>query len=238
MGNNLFHDPTPHRPRSPWGFKLRTFGHLTRTTASTRPLNLHLGTHALADLAEESHSNWIAMRRHLHQHPELSNQEYATTEYLASSLRSLDIPFRVIGDGRGVTADLVTSPSVADGPRLGIRGDIDALPIADTKSVIYRSHCEGVMHACGHDVHATVIFGAMQLLCEMHRNRRLPWPVSVRAIFQPSEEVATGARYMIHHHAHSRRGRHPCRPRRSNAKYRLHRSPQRRVNRLRRHGPG
>ena len=141
------------------------------------------------------------MRRHLHQNPELSDAEYATTEYLASSLRKLELPFHVVGDGRGVTADLVSSPKIADGPRIAIRGDIDALPITDTKAVAYKSQCDGVMHACGHDVHATVIYGAMQLLKTMQQQRLLPWPIAVRAIFQPSEEVATGARYMIHHHA-------------------------------------
>ncbi len=141
------------------------------------------------------------MRRHLHENPELSDAEYATTEYLASAMRNLDLPFHVVGDGRGVTADLVTSPKIADVPRIAIRGDIDALPITDTKAVSYKSQCEGVMHACGHDVHATVIYGAMQILKTMQQRRLLPWPIAVRAIFQPSEELATGARYMMHHHA-------------------------------------
>ncbi len=69
------------------------------------------------------------------------------------------------------------------------------------KSVDYRSRCEGVMHACGHDVHATIVCGAMQLLATMHAERSLPWPIAVRAILQPSEELATGAKHMIHHHA-------------------------------------
>lgn len=156
---------------------------------------------AVASIADELQQEWIAVRRHLHQHPELSDQEYATTEYLASLMRHLELPFHVVGDGRGVVSDLVTSPALADGPSIAIRGDIDALPINDTKPVTYRSQCEGVMHACGHDVHATVIYGAMQILRLMEQRRLLPWPVSVRAIFQPSEEVASGSRYMIHHHA-------------------------------------
>jgi amidohydrolase len=141
------------------------------------------------------------MRRHLHQHPELSDAEYLTTEYLAARLGKLDLPTHIPGEGRGVTADLVTSPRIADGRRIAIRGDIDALPIDDAKLVDYRSQCDGVMHACGHDVHATIVLGAMQILAAMHAEGKLPWPVAVRAILQPSEELATGARHMIHHHA-------------------------------------
>lgn len=141
------------------------------------------------------------MRRHLHQNPELSGVEHLTTEYLAAELGKLDLPIHVAGEGRGLTADLITSPSVATGPRLAIRGDIDALPISDTKTVDYRSQREGVMHACGHDVHSSIVVGAMQVLTAMQRSRQLPWPIAVRSILQPSEEHATGARHMIHHHA-------------------------------------
>ena len=158
-------------------------------------------THTVSDLADRLQDQWIQMRRHLHQNPELSDAEFLTTEYLAAQLGKLELPFHVAAEGRGVTADLVSSPSIAEGPRIAIRGDIDALPITDTKSVAYKSQCDGVMHACGHDVHATVIYGALQILSVMHQQHLLPWPISVRAIFQPAEEVATGARFMIHHHA-------------------------------------
>lgn len=141
------------------------------------------------------------MRRHLHQHPELSEAEFLTTEFLAAELAKLDLPTHVTGEGRGVTADLITSTRTKDDRRIAIRGDIDALPIPDTKSVDYRSQREGVMHACGHDVHATVVVGAMQILAAMHAEGTLPWPIGVRAILQPAEELATGAKHMIHHHA-------------------------------------
>ena len=156
---------------------------------------------ALDDYAARFNREWIAMRRYLHQNPELSDAEFMTTEYLSSSLGKLGLPTHIPGEGRGVTADLVTSAKLAEGPRIAIRGDIDALPINDAKMVEYRSQCEGVMHACGHDVHSTVVVGAMQLLTAMQADRQLPWPVSVRAILQPAEELAVGARHMIHHHA-------------------------------------
>jgi amidohydrolase len=156
---------------------------------------------ALDAYCESFNADWVAMRRHLHQNPELSDAEFITTEYLSSALGKIGLPTHVPGEGRGVTADFVSSPKILDGQRIAIRGDIDALPITDGKVVDYQSQCDGVMHACGHDVHATVVVGAMQILSAMHANRQLPWPIAVRAILQPSEELATGARHMIHHHA-------------------------------------
>lgn len=156
---------------------------------------------SVANLADQFSSQWVTMRRHLHKHPELSGAEQQTTAYLATAIDQLGLPIEKVGEGRGLTADLVSSPEVADGPRFAIRGDIDALPIQDRKSVDYRSIRDGIMHACGHDAHGTIVFGAMQILTTMHRQGELPWPIAVRSIFQPSEETATGARYMIHHHA-------------------------------------
>ncbi len=156
---------------------------------------------ALNDYCDSLEHQWVALRRHLHQHPELSDAEYQTTEYLLAELGKIGLPTHVPGEGRGVTADFVSSPTVADSKRIAIRGDIDALPIQDSKSVPYRSSCDGAMHACGHDVHAAIVVGTMQLLSAMHQDRCLPWPIAVRAILQPSEELATGARHMIHHHA-------------------------------------
>ncbi len=155
----------------------------------------------LNQYSDRFHEERVAMRRYLHQHPEVSEQEFMTTEYLTNALANFELPTHVPGEGRGVTADLISSPDVATGRRIAIRGDIDALPIADSKMVDYRSQVEGVMHACGHDVHATVVIGAMQILSAMHADRKLPWPIAVRAILQPAEEMATGARHMIHHHA-------------------------------------
>lgn len=156
---------------------------------------------ALKESACELGDGWVAIRRHLHQHPELSGQETLTTQHLKSLLAELDLPIQVAGDGRGLTADLVTDATLADAPRIAIRGDIDALPICDKKSVPYRSTVDGVMHACGHDVHATVIVAAMQLLSHLRKTDQLPWPIAARAILQPSEETAEGALHMIHHHA-------------------------------------
>ena len=158
-------------------------------------------TRVLGRISDELCEQWISVRRHLHQHPELSGEEVLTTQYLANKLAELKIPVRIAGDRRGLTADLVSDPALAEQPRIAIRGDIDALPIQDEKSVPYRSCIDGVMHACGHDVHASAIYAAMQLLATMRDQDQLPWPIAVRAVLQPSEETAEGAQHMIHHHA-------------------------------------
>ncbi|MCC9601280.1 amidohydrolase [Stieleria sp. JC731] len=158
-------------------------------------------TTAIDKIAEEHYDDWISLRRHLHQHPELSGEETWTSNELKSRLCALDLPVRMAGESRGVMADLITDVSLADEPRLAIRGDIDGLPIQDEKSVPYRSCKPGVMHACGHDVHATVVVAAMQILKELERTGQLPWPVAVRAVLQPAEENSEGARHMIHHRA-------------------------------------
>ncbi|TWT89555.1 M20 metallopeptidase family protein [Neorhodopirellula pilleata] len=168
----------------------------------------------LASTADRLEPEWIRLRRHLHQHPELSGREYETTRFLAETVDRIGIPPHIVGTvrhattsdgdavpGRGLIVDFVSAPEMADRKRFAIRGDIDALPITDGKSVDYRSHHDGVMHACGHDVHASVIVGALQILLQMHRSGKLPHPVAVRGIFQPAEETAEGARYMIALHA-------------------------------------
>ena len=168
----------------------------------------------LASTTERLEPQWIQLRRHLHQNPELSGQELETTRFLAETVDRIGIPPHIVGagrnatinnrdagPGRGLIVDFVSTPEMAGRKRFAIRGDIDALPITDGKSVEYRSHHDGVMHACGHDVHASVIVGALQILLQMHRSGKLPHPVAVRGIFQPAEETAEGARYMIAHHA-------------------------------------
>ncbi|MEM0926833.1 MAG: amidohydrolase, partial [Planctomycetota bacterium] len=155
----------------------------------------------LLKTANELASDWIELRRYLHKHPELSGNEVQTTLTLKQRLSRLGIPIHVCGDGRGLTADLVTDPALADSAKFAIRGDIDALPILDEKLVPYRSSVEGVMHACGHDVHATAVVGAFELLAALDQAGELPWPVAARAILQPAEETCEGASHMIHHHA-------------------------------------
>jgi amidohydrolase len=135
-----------------------------------------------------------AVRRHLHAHPEPSREEYETTRYLAGRLEEAGIPHRLIPSGRGLVAE-PASACRASARRVAIRADIDALRLHDLKTVPYRSTRPGVMHACGHDAHATMALGAALALARCEAE--LPWPTPWRALFQPAEETGEGALEMI-----------------------------------------
>lgn len=130
----------------------------------------------------------IEVRRHLHRHPELSGQEYATTAFLSEQLTAAGIPHRR-GPGE---VGLITEDQPSDAPVIALRADIDALPITEENETPYRSTAPGVMHACGHDAHSAVVLGAT---LELHRAAALP--VRWRAIFQSSEEAGQGALDMV-----------------------------------------
>lgn len=130
----------------------------------------------------------IAFRRDLHRHPELGNQEVRTTAVIKDRLERAGLAPRVLDTGTGLVCDV--RPPGARGEMLALRADIDALPIPDTKTVPYRSTVPGRAHACGHDVHATVVLGAGLVLAGLAAEGRLARPV--RLIFQPAEEVLPG----------------------------------------------
>ena len=135
----------------------------------------------------------VAVRRHLHVHPELSGEENETSLYLYQLLASYGLEVQMGLEGRGVVAE----PRCENRPRIALRADIDALRIQDAKTVAYRSQRPGVMHACGHDAHTATVLGAILGLEVLRRDALLPWPAPWRAIFQPAEETATGANEMI-----------------------------------------
>ncbi|WP_051971189.1 amidohydrolase [Kitasatospora azatica] len=133
----------------------------------------------------------IAFRRDLHQHPELGRQEFRTTGRLVDRLTEAGLAPRVLPHGTGLIVDLVPPGTPAGAPLLAFRADIDALPIDDAKSEVpYRSKVPGQAHACGHDVHTSVVLGTALVLAEALREGRLGQPV--RLIFQPAEEVMPG----------------------------------------------
>ncbi|MGW7067715.1 M20 family metallopeptidase [Streptomyces sp. NPDC054855] len=154
-------------------------------------------------LPDDLRAELIDFRRDLHMHPELGNQEFRTTAALKARLERAGLEPRVLAIGTGLVCDIGTrevgegAEQGAEGerggrrPMLALRADIDALPIPDTKlTAPYRSTVPDRAHACGHDVHTTVVLGAGLVLAELAKRGQLPQPV--RLIFQPAEEVLPG----------------------------------------------
>jgi amidohydrolase len=127
----------------------------------------------------------LAIRHHLHAHPELSYQEYETSNYIQRQLTEYGIPHTVMATTGVVGIIEGQNP----GSRvIALRADIDALPINEETQLPYKSRNEGVMHACGHDVHTTCLLGAARILQEL----RGEWEGTVKLIFQPGEERNPG----------------------------------------------
>ena len=135
---------------------------------------------------------WCSIRRYLHANPEPSREEFGTTRYLAQQLDDAGLRVEIAPSGRGLIAE---PKDQGVRKRIAIRADIDALRIADAKSVPYRSGREGLMHACGHDAHATMALCAAMALRECRDE--LPEDTAWRAVFQPAEEVSEGALEMV-----------------------------------------
>ncbi len=129
----------------------------------------------------------ITFRRHLHAHPERSRKEFETTASVVERLQVAGLDARVLASGTGALCDL---GGAIDGPTVALRADLDALGMADTKDVPYRSVVPGVAHACGHDVHTTVVLGSGLALAHLFATDALPG--TVRLVFQPAEEAVPG----------------------------------------------
>jgi amidohydrolase len=133
----------------------------------------------------------VAVRRHIHAHPELSHQEFETAALVARELAAVGLQPRFLPKGNGVICDIGRGDRV-----IALRADLDALPMPDTKNVPYRSTVEGVAHACGHDVHTTILLGVGLALAQLAERDELPG--RVRLLFQPAEEaVPSGAPEVI-----------------------------------------
>lgn len=140
-------------------------------------------------LSQEHTQEVTAIRHYLHQHPELSLQEYETTRYIQDYLTNLGIPYWNLGTPTGVIAEL----GDGNGPTIALRADMDALPITEQTNLPYQSNNTGVMHACGHDFHTASLLMATKLLKEREHDIH----GTLRLLFQPAEELNKGARALI-----------------------------------------
>ncbi|OCF87306.1 M20 family metallopeptidase [Nocardia brasiliensis] len=124
----------------------------------------------------------VQWRRHIHANPELSRTEFATTEFISSWLTKAGLTPQLLPGGTGIICDI--GP---EGPRIGLRADMDALPLQEFTGLSFASTVPGVSHACGHDAHTTILLGTALALSEVPE-----LPVGVRLVFQPAEEVMPG----------------------------------------------
>ena len=148
----------------------------------------------IKDIAAPLASRLIEIRRHLHSNPELSGQEYKTAAYVAGVLSSYGLHVQELMGKTGVIATLAGTGD--DSRLLAIRTDMDGLPIQERTGLDYASQQSGIMHACGHDVHTTVGLGTAMVLAQL-ANQQGALPGSIRFLFQPAEETAQGAGWMI-----------------------------------------
>ncbi len=139
----------------------------------------------IKELAQQYSPEFIDVRRHLHAHPELSYQEFETSKFVQSKLSGWNISFEVMAS-TGIVA-LIKGKN-PESRCIALRGDMDALPINEQNTVEYKSLNEGVMHACGHDVHTTCLLGAAKILNELKEE----FEGTIKLIFQPGEEKNPG----------------------------------------------
>jgi len=131
------------------------------------------------------------VRRHLHQHPELSKNEFKTANFICRFLENIGLEYTAGVGGNGIVA-LIKGKN-PDKKVIGLRADMDALPINEANEVDYKSVNQGVMHACGHDVHMTCLLGTAKLLNSMKDD----FEGTIKLIFQPSEEEYPGGALMM-----------------------------------------
>jgi len=147
-------------------------------------------TDKIKQLARQYNPDFISIRHHLHAHPELSYQEFETSKFVQDKLKETGIPFRVMATTGVVGLIRGKNP---DKRVIALRADMDALPIREENDIPYKSKNDGIMHACGHDVHTTILLGAARILHEL----RDEWEGTVKLIFQPGEEKNPGGASLL-----------------------------------------
>ena len=144
----------------------------------------------IKQLAKNYAAEFVEVRHHLHSHPELSFEEYNTSAFVQDKLKTWGIPFQVMAKTGVVGLIEGKNPN---SKIIALRADMDALPILEENNVPYRSKNDGVMHACGHDVHTTCLLGAAKILNETKDN----WEGTIKLIFQPGEEKNPGGASLL-----------------------------------------
>src|ERR1700743_3256462 len=144
----------------------------------------------IQELARKYAPDFIDIRHHLHAHPELSYQEFQTSAFVQQKLTETGIPFTVMAETGVVGLIKGKNP---DKRVIALRADMDALPIREENEIPYKSKNEGVMHACGHDVHTTVLLGATRILHELKDE----WEGTVKLIFRPGGEKNQGGARLV-----------------------------------------
>ncbi|HRN47935.1 MAG TPA: amidohydrolase, partial [Niabella sp.] len=144
----------------------------------------------IKNLARAYAPEFIDVRRHLHAHPELSYQEFETSQFIQQKLKSWNIPFEIKAETGVIGLIKGKNP---ESRIIALRADIDALPIQEENDVPYKSENPGVMHACGHDVHTSCLLGAAKILNELKEE----WEGTVKLIFQPGEERNPGGASLL-----------------------------------------
>lgn len=144
----------------------------------------------IKSLAKQYAPEFIDIRHHLHAHPELSYQEFETSKFVQRKLEELGIPFEI----KAATGVIGLIKGQNPEKRItALRADMDALPIKEENNIPYKSKNEGVMHACGHDVHTSCLLGAAKILNETKDK----WEGTVKLIFQPGEEKNPGGASLL-----------------------------------------
>lgn len=154
-------------------------------------LKMPNGAGAWTEQFEQIGDQMIEMRRHLHRNPELANEEYNTTRYIRERLEEAGI--RIATEFPLQTGLVAEIGGHQGGPVIALRADIDALPIDEQTGLPFASTVPGKMHACGHDFHTAALIGAALLLKE----REAELKGTARLLFQPAEEIATGAKQVV-----------------------------------------
>ncbi|MCU7548064.1 M20 family metallopeptidase [Chitinophagaceae bacterium LB-8] len=144
----------------------------------------------IKELAKQYTAEFIDIRRYLHAHPELSYQEFETSQLVQQKLKEYNIPFE-IKSTTGVVG--IIGGKNPQSRIVALRADLDALPITEQNDVPYKSRNPGVMHACGHDVHTTCLLGAAKILSQTKDQ----WEGTVKLIFQPGEEKNPGGASLL-----------------------------------------